>query len=49
MFNRLRETIMKKCGNMQHIAYWKFIDATNFIEKYSMELNSYGLVLKEPG
>ena len=40
---------MQKCENMQHVAYLKLIDATNFIENYSMELNSYGLVLKEPG
>jgi hypothetical protein len=40
---------MQKCENMQHVAYLKFIDATNFIEKYSMELNSYGLLCKEPG
>ena len=40
---------MQKCENLQHVAYLKFIDATNFIEKYGMKLNSYGFVLKEPG
>jgi len=37
---------MQKYENLQHTAYLKFVDATNFIENYSMKLNSYGLVLK---